>query len=488
MHWLVALKPESGADALAMHLAIPANIAAHHQMTYEPSRFLWSVMPMGADWAYSITHLLGGEAAPRLLNFAMLVLLLAFAYDMVRRWVARSTAFLLLALFATTPLVQLVAGSLFVENLLAALLLGAIAALWRYAETGEGRFFCLAAALGGAALNVKLGAMALLFLLLPFAIWEARRRRIAWGAAVLALALFLAAALPTYAIAWRKTGNPLFPFFNQTFPSPLLDRSVVIRDARFRQPVTWHTPFDLTFRTHLFYEGQNGSLGFQYLLLLPLSLVALLAVRRREPVCATVVALGAMALVLRSEPNVRYLYPALPLLLVPLAALMGWLRTNQRGLHQALVVCLLACAALNVYFLPASGWSHKDFYSQLVFARHGRERFLHDELPIRDVTLHFSREHPGTGVLFAGESDLADTAGEAYVPNWHQYGVYDCVQGAANRWDMLRLLRQWNASYLIVPASGPMEFKGLRDLVDNCAVREYGNRWFYLAKIDSACR
>lgn len=488
MHWLVALKPVSGADPLAMHLAIPVNLAAHHQMTYAPNRFLWSMMPMGADWAYAITYLLGGEPAPSLLNFAMLLVVLALAYGMVRRWVTRPAAFLLVALFATTPLVQLVSGGLFVENLLAALLLGAIAALWRYAETGEGRFFCLCAALGGAALNVKLGAVALLLLLLPFAIWEARHRRLQLGAGVLALALFLTAALPTYAIAWRATRNPLFPFLNQTFPSPLLDRSVVIRDYRFRQPLTWHTPFDLTFRTHLFYEGQNGSLGFQYLLLLPLSLLGLLAVKRRELLCAALVALGGMALVLRSEPNVRYLYAALPLLLVPLAALLGWLRTNRRALHHALIACLLACAALNLYFLPASGWTHKDFYSQLVFAPHGRDRFLHEEVPIRDVTIHFSRTHPGAGVLFAGESDLADVTGDAYVPNWHQYGVYEQVQSAANRGDMLRLLLQWNVNYLIVPATNPIEFKGLRDLVENCAAREYQNRWFYLARIDWTCR
>ena len=52
--WFVALKPEIGTDGLAMHLAIPMNIAANHRMTFEPARFLWAVMPMGADWAYSI--------------------------------------------------------------------------------------------------------------------------------------------------------------------------------------------------------------------------------------------------------------------------------------------------------------------------------------------------------------------------------------------------------------------------------------------------
>ena len=59
--WFVALKPETGTDGLAMHLAIPLDILNHHRMTFEPSRFLWAVMPMGADWAYSIAALLDSK-------------------------------------------------------------------------------------------------------------------------------------------------------------------------------------------------------------------------------------------------------------------------------------------------------------------------------------------------------------------------------------------------------------------------------------------
>jgi len=62
-HWFVALMPETSADGLAMHLAIPMNIAANHAMTYQPSRLVWAVMPMGADFSYAIVYLLGGEYA-----------------------------------------------------------------------------------------------------------------------------------------------------------------------------------------------------------------------------------------------------------------------------------------------------------------------------------------------------------------------------------------------------------------------------------------
>ena len=36
IHWLAALQPEYSADGMAMHLAVPADIAAHHVMTFLP--------------------------------------------------------------------------------------------------------------------------------------------------------------------------------------------------------------------------------------------------------------------------------------------------------------------------------------------------------------------------------------------------------------------------------------------------------------------
>ena len=154
------LKPEASADGLSMHLAVPANIAANHMMTFDPGRMLWAVMPMGADFTYSIVYMLGGEMAARLLNFTILLLLLGLLHAVVRRLASGGAALLVVALFATTPMVQLVTGSLFVENLLTALLLGMMASLWLYGERGERVFLFAAAALGGTAMATKFGAIA----------------------------------------------------------------------------------------------------------------------------------------------------------------------------------------------------------------------------------------------------------------------------------------------------------------------------------------
>ena len=154
---------------------------------------------MGADFTYSIVYLLGGEMAARLLNFAILLVLLGLLHAAVRRWVSPGVAWLLVTLFATTPMVQLVTGSLFVENLLAAFLLGMMIALWRFGESGERRFLYLAAALGGTAMATKFGAIAILVPALVCAAVEVWRRRkktgARWGLALGLLLLARRAAL-----------------------------------------------------------------------------------------------------------------------------------------------------------------------------------------------------------------------------------------------------------------------------------------------------
>jgi hypothetical protein len=489
-HWFAMLKPESSADALSMHLAVPANIAANHVFTFDPGRFLWAVMPMGADFTWSIVYLLGGEMAARLLNFALLLVLLGLLHAAVRRSVSPGVAWLLLALFATTPLVQLVTGSLFVENLLAAFLLGMMTALWRFGESGERRFLYLAAALGGTAMASKFGASALLLPALVCAAVEVWRRRkpigARWG---LALALLLLAAAPPYTIAWVKTGNPLFPFRHEKFHSRQLDPKADLQDLRFREPLTWSTPYDLTFRTNRYYEGQHGSFGFQYLVLAPLALLALLVAPRRRPVVAAVVAVTAILLVLTTEPNARYLYPALPLLFVPFAALLGWAAAHRRLLARALLLFAIASTAINVYFLPASSWAHKDLYGPFTPAQ--RTLYMGRTAPIRNVIAWFNRVHPQAAVLLTQDSEIAGLGGDVYENHWHQYNTLNQIRRAPGVPGIRTLLDQWKVRYLIARKPTVTNYArplALRDLLDQCTFAEYASGDVFVARLEPVCR
>jgi glycosyltransferase involved in cell wall biosynthesis len=492
-HWFVVLIPEIGADGLAVHLAIPMNIAAQHALTFQPARFVWAVMPMGADFAYSIVHLLGGEYAARLLDFAMLLLVIGLLYDTARRWLSPAAACLLAASFAATPIVQLVTGSLFVENVLAALLLAMMAAIWRLGESGERRYLYAAMILGGVAISCKFGALAFVAVALPFALAArtADPRPAAKRRTALAIILLLAAAVPPYAIAYAKTGNPLFPFLNQRFHSPLLPKGSAVVDYRYHSPLTWRLPYDMTFETTRYYEGQKGSLGFQYLVLVPLGIAGLAMARHRVAVSSAVVALGAGLVVMNSEANARYVYAAIPLVLIPVAAMLAWAAAHQRLLYRALLAFLVAATALDAYFLPSSSYYHKDFCLRVPFSRAERDLYLNVGAPVRKVIAWYNRAHPGSVALFTHEASIAGAAGEIYENHWHQMSIWDRIQHAETMPEMLRVINGWKIRYLIARKPEPgdeADPPALAQMIAACTQPEYEVGDYYLARLDPACR
>jgi hypothetical protein len=487
MHWLLVLKPEKSADGLAMHLAIPAGIASHHFLPFEPNLYMWSVMPMGGDFCYSIVYLFGGEFAARLLTFSALLLVLAMLNAAIREMVPASVRYLVLLLFAATPLVQLVTGSLFVENLWAAVILAAITAVWQFAEKRRSRFLFAAAALAGTAMASKFGSLSFVVMLLPLACAEAWRqgpkaRRLIPAA----LLLFLLVALPAYVIAWRKTGNPIYPFLNEKLHSPLVDPTVGFGDYEFTMPVTWRTLYQLTFETHRFYEAQDGAFGFHYLLLLPLCAAGLL-VLRRKPAAAFAVGTGAALLTFRSDANARYLYPALPLLLIASVGLLAWLREHSRWMYRTLLFCLALSAIVNIYFLPASGWYHKDFYMKSTFRRDASDRYIRDVVPLRYIVREFNRRHPGEAVFFTEEPDVPDASGPVYENHWHQFPLVSRLRRADRVEAVADLAGQLGVRYFISRKPSSREHLEpfiLAKFLDQCTITEFEWSIFRLSRVE----
>jgi hypothetical protein len=496
IHWFAAVEPETSADGLAMHLAVPANIAAHHAMTYRPDLFLWSVMPMGADFSYAIVYLLGGEPAVSLFNFALLLFIAALIYSVNRRWLPRAPALVVTALFACTPLVHLVTGSLFIENFVAAMILGMLVALWRFRESGHRNLLFAAAALAGVAASAKLGACVFALLAIPFAIAEARRQWKHLGArpaltAALAMGLLVAVAAPPYLIAYAKTGNPVFPFLNAKLPSPMLERGLDFRDFRFHKPLAWNTPFNLTFHTGDYFEAQNGAFGFQYLLLIPLALVALLAAPHYAARTAAAVALGAGAIIMATQPNARYAYAALPLFAISFGALLARFAAQQRWMTRALLAAAVIFIGLNVYFEAASGWYHRHFYSLSLFRPNGRDLYLREIAPMRDVTLRFRGAHPQAPVLLLSENDLADAGDRVYEYEWHQYSIWKRIATAESVHALRHVFTSLGIRYFIGHRPGPDEDAisplPLGQFLANCTTPEFENGRFYVARITAEC-
>ncbi|MBZ5604948.1 MAG: hypothetical protein LAO79_21840, partial [Acidobacteriia bacterium] len=449
MHWLVALKPEVSSDGLAMHLAIPEMIARAGKFPFDFQHYAWSLMPMGGDFAFSAVYLLGGEMAARLLNFAVLAAIVVMVYRGARLWLSQDRAALAAALFASTPVVQLVTGSLFVENIWAAFVVGGVLAMW------EGEVVA-AGVLLGAAFATKVGTSAFLAAaVLAWGVgrwmekagrWTEKERPAglttglpAWLPAphFAAIGLFVVFAAPPYWYAWIKTGNPIFPFANNVFHSPYFDSAAALKDGRYQQPGTWDALYNVAFRSSRFIEGQNGALGFQYfLLLLPL----LFLLNRKAPRVPILAGVAGAIVTFASLPNLRYLYPAMPLVSIGLAWMIAeipWLAWGAA-----------AMVALNLWFLPAAGWYHNDFAA---FDGERLKAYLNFAAPQRKLIDAANRIAPGQPIAIFQSASIAGLQAEAYLDTWHTYRFYRGLIDAPDAAHIAEMCRGLGIRYVMTP-------------------------------------
>jgi Dolichyl-phosphate-mannose-protein mannosyltransferase len=439
-HLLAALKPEISADGLSMHLALPMAVAHDARWAFDFRLNGTALMPIGAESLYTAVYLLGGENAAHLLNFAFLVLTCGLIVRAARRWVSPAQSWLITALFASTPLVLLVTGSLFVENVWAAMILAATLALLRYLESGKSLDLILTGILVGAAMAVKVIAGGLAVPIVLVAAVTAFRKR-QWRTALMAGTLLALFAAPPYVYAFAKTGNPVFPFANRVFQSPDFDTSKSFSDPRFEAKLSWKTPYQITFRSKEFLEAQGGAGGFQYFLLL---LPAILLARRREQWAIVAIAALGGGIILVFTPYLRYLYPALPLASLAIAWLVAQAPAAARS---AGLLCLIA---LNLWFLPSSGFYNSDF----ALFRHAEiQSYVERMAPVRLLIADLNRRAPGQPVAFFSTEQTGGLNAPSYTDSWHSERYWNRVQNAKNSREVAVILNGLGVHYVIAPDS-----------------------------------
>jgi len=437
-HLLAALKPEVSADGLSMHLALPMAVARDARWAFDFRLNSLALMPNGADSLYAAAYLLGGEDAAHLLNFAFLALTCALVARGARRWVSPSQAWLIAALFASTPLVQLVTGSLFVENVWGAMILAALLALANYLESEKREDLLLTAIFAGAAIAVKVlaGAFAVPIVLVgSWAVFQKRR----WRTALLAGVLLMLFALPPYVYAFAKTGNPVFPFANRVFQSPDYDTTKSFSDPRFTAPLSWRTPYEVTFRSKEYLEAQGGAGGFQYFLWLA---PAILWARRKEQWVIVAVTGLAAGIILALTHYLRYVYPAMPLASLAIA----WLVAEAPAAAGS--AGLLSVIALNLWFLPSSGSYNRDF---ALFRRSDIQPYVERMAPARPLIADLNQRAPGEPVAFFSTEQTGELNGPAYTDSWHSERYWNRIQNAKDPRTIAGMLHGLGIHYVVAP-------------------------------------
>jgi hypothetical protein len=200
----------------------------------------------------------------------------------------------------------------------------------------------------------------------------------------------------------------------------------------------------MTFRSGTYVEGQGGAAGFQYFVLL---LPAMLLIRRREQAVIGTVCVAGTAIVLLGAPNLRYAYPALPLASLVLA----WLPTR--------AVVALGLIAVNLWFLPASGYYNPDF---ALFRQSEIEPFLAEKAPVRVLIDKLNHSDPGEPAAFFSTDATAGLRATAYTDTWHNEPYWERVRNAPDAAAIAAQLRSLGVRHVIAPTTREAPFEVVR--------------------------
>ena len=306
--FLYAALPPTFYDTLVYHLAVPNHILLHHGFVATPN-WLYS----NSSNFYEVLLLLPlslGERVPGLFHFFLGVLFLLTVVDFGRKELRLERGYLALLLL-TLPMTLFLLGSL--KNDLPAALFLFLA--FRALRKGRWERGALAGAL---AIGVKyfsaLPLLAALLLALRPPLPRFRRVAAAGGFSLLVL-------LPLLLKNALLTGNPIYPFLGNLFPSSQWDPSrslVMVKDVgrivgNLRNFL--RLPYDLSYR----FYGFGGGIGPLFLALLPLLLISR---RRGLPKDLLLFPLAVLLLGTPFTGSLRFLFIAFVLLSLPVAYLL----------------------------------------------------------------------------------------------------------------------------------------------------------------------
>lgn len=362
MFLVYALVPTYGGDEMVKHLYIPTFVARNHLFTFDPVSHLFgfdtSIIPLAS---YVMAFLTGGEFAIRLLNWLLVILTCWIVLQKTSQWFDRRTGVLAMTTAFLTPVMLWITALIFADSfpMLASTLVIICTLEYIIQDTPNPKHLVIYSIIIPLLVLSKQNGVLVVLATLPLIFVKSciihyhDHERPRFKGAVLSMALATVVVLPILIHNYIIAGNPVFPFANHFFQSPYFP-SVNFEDGRWKHPLKLTSLWDMTFHGRNFSENIDCSIGFSYLIFLPLVLLAIVFAGKKHRHIIYVLSLISLIYVIAqfklSIPYLRYFAGAI----FPLACLTGISmatilnlpkrRFLQYGTWTAMVAVLLANA------------------------------------------------------------------------------------------------------------------------------------------------
>ncbi len=424
-----ALTPPHHWDALTYHLAAPRYFLDTGWIQPVPE-IEWSNLPLTAELLYGVGLAFGSEAFSQLLHTAFGGIIAVALWGFTCSRVDRLTAWIAVAIFVSTPQVQMWSRIANIDLALACFIFLAIVAALHAGDmavdghplsasewlTGNRRWLILAGVFAGLALGSKYQAataIAPLGLLILVDSWRRYRSadRLARNIGGDALAFGGAAALvasPWYLKNLILLGNPVWPlvFGGKGFTDSTLELMNYYASSMILSPRTIEGYLMLPVRAYEIgdYELSPGVIPSPLFLLIPLAFCVPLAMKlRRELLYLLLVPAGFTAGWALGFQELRYLLPICAPLSFVVAILLraAWNRTMLRPVvHGA----LLGTALFSLLFIGFL--THWEGPPGVVLGSVSKDSYLNSNASYRAVHVLEARLQPGETAMYMHEAQV----------------------------------------------------------------------------------
>ena len=429
LFFLATLGPETGNDALGGRVALAARVLAAGQVLQWPGMVEFTAGYAGGEFFYLWLFPWIGDACARAWAWWVMLLWLVTAWLSRKSW----ALFAWLVVFASTHAWwQVFSG--FVDLHQTFLLFVAALALANHQRGGEATIGFLVSFLMASAVATKINALPALPALFAWGAWRACQIQRGEGVALwpgvlrwLALSVlgFVLVLGPWALRSWQLTGNPTFPLFNGVWQSPQAPLEPVRAPFGPKGGVVgWLVaPWTLFFQPALFAElGAFNPL----LALLPLGFAAFLPRDRRAIFVAAGFSLCVLGWAL-TEPNSRYLWPAVGFLLVGGQVSVLEDKKEAGALvapAAALAVCAFFVQIASAQFWPARELNGRTLPLALVLGHESKDDYLSKLVPTyRACTALANRYGAQFHVWQVNVRDFLYCPGEAFYTFFGDYRV-----------------------------------------------------------------
>ncbi len=222
VNFIYAVAPEIEYDGLSYHLTLPKiYIAYHHIINLPDIHYARNI-----EMLYALGMIIGGQIAAKLISYSFGILIVLSIICFTKRFFSFETAIIAASLFYILPYVSWLTTTTDTELAVGFYIISVIFVLFLWRENNEKILLFLCGLLSGLTLSVKLESILFLIpIILSILIFSYCSSDKKFSRIILDLVIFgfpfLIISIPWFLIIYHQTGNPVFPFFNAIFKSPL---------------------------------------------------------------------------------------------------------------------------------------------------------------------------------------------------------------------------------------------------------------------------